>query len=311
MYKSHQKVFARVMAKDYLHDVRASVLRVLTDQGVFRDPARQALEGQVVPWVYDTTAEMLDEDLQMDLLLSQLCEGACDQIIRRHGDALQKERDKRAKKRHDDHERAEEHKRTKEKMRLEREEQKRRDDLHQLQVKVEQQVVEKGEWLNEILKQDLTNVHGDLQSTSTVCAVGGLLTQIAVALTATASVAGKSEFVNPKSMYVFIATYLADCLKSEHLDVYMGPALVNLAKEKGAKLEELQNLDAETAKAFEELYSKGEGCDDLQRLVRSKADQLGFNVAFFAHLEEALLKLLMRKLSEKDAQGIASLLSVV
>ena len=303
MYKAHQKVLARVLAKDYLKCIRPNVTGVLKDQGVFRDPSEKALYGHVVPWIYTMTDELLASDGGLEEMLLKLTEGACDGILREHGDALDKERDKRKKKKKEEEEKKEAKRIEKERLKIEREEQKKKDNLKQLQLSVEQMLVEKGEWHNEILKQEMSNLHGNMQGKATVGVLGGILTQMAIALTSAAELSGKADLVTEKSAYILLTTYLSDMFKADHYDVLFGPNMMNIITAKNAKLEELYTLDPESTQSLLQIYKAADFGDELYKLIRSKCQEHGINTAFLDCLSDAIMKLLLKKLTEKDAQG--------
>eukprot|EP01022_Parablepharisma_sp_SALTPOND_P001017 TRINITY_DN105434_c0_g1_i1.p1 TRINITY_DN105434_c0_g1~~TRINITY_DN105434_c0_g1_i1.p1 ORF type:complete len:452 (-),score=92.93 TRINITY_DN105434_c0_g1_i1:66-1421(-) len=303
MYKTHQKVFARVFTKDYLKNMKPSAFGTLISQGILRDPAEKALLGQIIPWIYKNTGEILGEDQDMDQVLKDLIGFAHDEILKEHGDALKKERGKRERKKREDSQKAEENRILQEKLRKEREEQRKRDELIKLQEKVEQQIIAKGEWRNEILKQPVTNLHGNLQGKQTVGVLGGLLGQIGISLTAAAQTLGNEGFVNEKTAYVFLATLLSDELKSEVYELFIGPSLANLVAEKGGKIEELHLLDAEGSQKFIEEYKRQAGGDELLKAFYDNLTNYGISPVLMNYVTDALLKLLLKKLTEKELQG--------
>jgi len=303
MYKTHQKLFARVFAKDMLKNMKTAAFNNLVSKGVFRQPSEKAMLGHIIPWIYNTTTEFYMEDNSVDLILNDLTGLAVDQIIREHGDSLNNEKNKRAQKKKLDEEKALAEKLMKEKLKKEKEEQKKKDDLKALHDKVEQQIILKGEMRDGILKQAFDNLHGNFQGKPTVAVLGGLLNQIAIGLSAAAEISGKADFINEKTAYVFMATYLSDGLKSELLEIYLNPTLSEYITQKGAKIEDLSTLDAEGIQRFTEEFKKSSYSDPLNKLIEEKLLSNYVNSKYANFVMDSFTKLLLKKLSEKEMAG--------
>eukprot|EP00831_Metopus_contortus_P015780 TRINITY_DN16564_c0_g1_i6.p1 TRINITY_DN16564_c0_g1~~TRINITY_DN16564_c0_g1_i6.p1 ORF type:complete len:206 (-),score=56.78 TRINITY_DN16564_c0_g1_i6:13-630(-) len=104
---THKKVFARVLAKDYIKNLRSNALKTLEDQGVFRHPFDSAMYSHVVPWIYHTATEMYEEDNNMDLIYNSLVTETYQKILKGHSDALDEEKKKRERKRKEEEDKKE------------------------------------------------------------------------------------------------------------------------------------------------------------------------------------------------------------
>ena len=115
--------------------------------------------------------------------------------------------------------------------------------------------------------------------------------------------AGKADLLTEKSAYIFLTTYISDMLKADHYDVLFGPNMMNIIAAKNAKLEELHALDPESIQSLLQIYKAADFGDELYKLIRSKCQEHGINTTFLDCLSDAIMKLLLKKLTEKDIQG--------
>ena len=306
MLKTHQKVLARVLAKDYLKHLRPHAFRALADQGVFRPPSDAEVQGHVLPWLYDMAGAMMLEDNDADVVLRGWLETACDTVLRAHGSAIQGENKRKERKQKEEEERQEALRVERERLQREQEEHKREEAVRLLLDKVTKQIVEKGEWRNEIAKQVASNVHGYFQSRPTVGLLGGLLGEMGIALSAAVNAMGNKDWLTPKAIYIFFVTYVAQHMKSEQYLLYLPPNLASIATAKGVKLEELQTLDEEGTNKFMEEYKAADGGGPLYSLVQKESAETGVVPEIFTHLRDGVLRLILRKPREKERPGTSA-----
>lgn len=303
MAKTHEKVLARVLAKDYLKNVRQNVMRVLVDQGVYRKPFEKDLYTHILPWMYGTTWEMMEENKMMDEILLNLVGNAFGVVAGEHGTALDKERDKKLKKKKDEEDKKEARKLEKEKNRLEMIEKKRIDDLKALELNVENNLVNKGDVRNEMIKQEIVEITGNYQNTHSVGVPGGLITELAIALTSAFELSPNKDWLNENNIFKFVVLYIADKMGCPQYSVYLGPHFNQLITSKGLKLDTLHLMDAETEKEFVNLYKTGENDDMILKMIKDQSAEFNIDPKIIEILREAILKLLIKKQTEKEAQG--------
>jgi hypothetical protein len=295
---------ARVLAKDYLKHLRPMSLKALADQGVFRPSADAEVQGHVLPWLYDSTSDMMLEDKSADAMLRNWLEKACAKVLETHSSAIQGENQRKEQKRKEEQERQEALRLERERLQREQEAQQREENIRLLHEKVTKQIVEKGEVRNEITKQVTTNVHGYFQSKPTVGLLGGLLGEMGIALSAAVKTIGNKDWLTPKAIYIFFVTYVAQHMKSEQYTLYMPPSLASIAAAKGVKLEELQTLDEETTNKFTEEYKAADGGDPLFSLLQKDPEESGIVPDIFTALRDGVLRLILRKPREKERPGM-------
>ena len=239
----------------------------------------------------------------MDLLINELTQEANDQIARDHDEALNKEHNRRDLKIHEDERKAEELRIQKEKLKAEQEEQKRKDDLKKLHEDVEQQIVEKGAWMNDILNQPISNIHGNFQAKPTVGVFGGLLGQIAIALTAAIETLGNDNFINEPSAYKFFAILISDVLRSESYELLLGNDLEKYILENGGKLDELNLLDENIQEHIIEESKESSIGDELFNNFTKNLDKYGINTDVMKLLILSLMRTIFLRFTEKALQG--------
>eukprot|EP00826_Nyctotherus_ovalis_P059326 TRINITY_DN8241_c0_g1_i1.p1 TRINITY_DN8241_c0_g1~~TRINITY_DN8241_c0_g1_i1.p1 ORF type:complete len:414 (-),score=137.99 TRINITY_DN8241_c0_g1_i1:17-1258(-) len=278
-------------------------MQALISQGVLREPGERALMGHIVPWIYENTAEAFEEDNDLDELINELTLLAEEQIANDHDDALRKERKRREKKLQEDKCREEELRQQQEKLRKEQEEQKRKEDLQKLREDIDLQIIERGEWRNEILSQPITNIHGNFQSKPTIGVLGGLIGQLAISLTAAVQTLGSDEFLNEKTAYKFFATLISDVLRSDSFELFLASSLEKLILEKGGKLDELNLLDEDTAEQFIEEYKTNSGGDELLNNFLSSFGKYGIDNEILKLIVNSLMRIIFLRFTDKAIQG--------
>jgi len=303
MARTHEKVLARVIAKDYLKNTRGNVLRILEDQGVFRKPFDQDLYSDILPWMYDNTWMMMEENKSTDNILHELVGSAVDFVVGEHGASLDKQRKKKEKKRNEEEEKKETKKLEKERKRIEMIEKKRIEELKMLDKKIEQQLIVKGETKNEILKQECVEITGNYQSTSSVCVPGGLLTELVIALASAFELSPNKDWMNENNIYKFLVLYISDKMGCPQFSVYLGPNINQFLTAKGIKLDTLHTMDAQTEKEFLDLYKLAENNDFIQKIIRDKSAEYDLDPKIFDLVYDSILKILIKKQSEKESQG--------
>lgn len=303
MHTTHEKVLARVIAKDYLKHVRQNVLGILADQGVFRRPFEMDLYAHILPWMYGTTSEMMEEDKKMDEILQNMVETAFNRVVFEHGDSLDKERKRKTKKKQEEEAKKEARRIEREKRKLEKEEKKRIEDLQILQKKIEKELVNKGENKAEMLKQECTEINGNFQSSPAIGVPGGMLTGLAIALASAYELSANKDWFNETNIYKFFTMYIAEMMGCPQFSIYIGPELAQLLTSKGIKFDNLSAMDEETEKSFVGMYVAGEHDDNIMKIIRDKSAENNLDPKFTAILREAILKLTTKKMNEKEMQG--------
>jgi len=303
LVNAHQKLIGRILSKEYLKYLKPKAMKLMKDQGFFDDAFSSELHSKVVPWIYASTAGLLESDIGVDTTFMTLLKEACDLTVLTHEETLKKERARKDEITKERQRKIEEGAANKERRRKERAEKRRMDELSKLHEKVDLQIIKKGVEKEEILKQDLSNVHGYYQGKEIVGLIGGIITEMAMILTAATKALEGKDFLTEKNAYIFTVMYITQGMSQEAFSLFLGPKLVQLLVSKNIKLEEAHALEGDGIQAFNELYKNYQEEDKIVKLIHDKADELGIIPASLDFVRNSLLKLLLRKPTDPDPQG--------
>jgi len=296
-------MIARVLTKDYLNQLKARTLRLLGAEGLFNDPFLTDYYSQVLSWIQRKTIEMLDIDQDSGSTLKELLDDKSKSIIKQHKDVLKKERKRKAdiiaareKKLHEEQTARDERRKI-------RAEKRRVRDLKLLHDHIVENIIKKGAESEEILKQDINEVHGYLQGQEIVGLIGGLLTEMAIVFTAVQESLEEKVFITEKNAYIFTVMYIGEWMKQPTISIYLGPKTVEFLAAKGVKNDEIYMLDPSVVQEFTELYKSYEDEDKIVKMIREKVESLGIEPNAMDFIRGSILKLLLRKPTDNDPQG--------
>ncbi len=307
--KAHQKLIGRILAKEYLKFLRPNTLRLLISQGLFTQPFSHDLYVHVVPWMYNRTAKLMDDEVEVDNAFAGVMKTGFESALQEHKLALDKEHARRDAITDGRRRKAEDEARRREQRRKERAERRRLEELRKLQEKVKTTIVDKAVEKEEILKQEMMEVHGFYQGKETVGLIGGLLTEMAAAFTATGEVLEGKDFVTEKNAYVFAVMYIGQWMQQEAFPLFLGPKLIQFLAGKNVKPEEAHNMEPPVSQEFAELYKTYVDEDAILKLIKEKGAETGIQPNAIDFLRGALLKLLLRKPTDPDPQGLSCMSS--
>eukprot|EP01022_Parablepharisma_sp_SALTPOND_P018757 TRINITY_DN310_c0_g4_i1.p2 TRINITY_DN310_c0_g4~~TRINITY_DN310_c0_g4_i1.p2 ORF type:complete len:682 (-),score=92.23 TRINITY_DN310_c0_g4_i1:14221-16266(-) len=302
-YKAHQKLISRILSKEYLKQLKPKTLRALRDEGLFSSTFLADYYSHTVPWMYKETAEILDAEQDYSETLWNLVKEKAEEIVGSHVEVLKKESKRKAEIIAERERKAEEEMKAKEERRKQREERRRLEELKKLHDKVEQEIIKKGVEKEEIIKQEISNIHGFFQGREIAGVIGGLLAEMSVIFTAVGEALPDKDFLTEKNAYIFVVMYLGQWMKQEFFPFFLGPKLVQFLASKDVKLDEIHSMDPSLAKEFAELYKAYEDEDPILKLLRDRAESIGIALTAIDYLRCALLKLLLRKPTDPDPQG--------
>lgn len=300
---AQQKLVARVLAKDYLNQLKPRTLRLLAVEGLFNDPFLTDYYSQVAPWLQQTAISMLDTNQDSGNVLKKLLDEKSKAIIKQHKDVLKKERKRKADIIAERERKLLEEQIARDERRKIRAEKRRIRDLKLLQDHIAENIVKKGIESEEILKQDICEVHGYLQGQEIVGLIGGLLTEMAIVFTAVQESLEEKQFITDKNAYIFTVMYIGEWMKQSTVSIFIGPKTIEFLTSKGIKADEIYTLDPSVVQEFSDLYKSYEDEDEIMKTFREKAETLGIEPTAMDFIRASILKLLLRKPTDNDPQG--------
>lgn len=301
--KAHKKLIGRILAKDFLKELRPNTMRLLKDEGLFNTHFMNDLYTSCIPWIYSTTTQIIKDESSVDNFVSLLLQDTFDTATKDHGQTLQKEKDRKEGIRQRILQQEEEEARNKAQRRKDRAERRRHAEKEKLKNRILELIIKKGEEKEDVLAQDFGNVHGYFQGKDTVGIIGGIFTELAITFTAISEILAGKEFLNEKNAYGIMIFYLAESLKQKEYPVYISPGINKFLSSKNVKLEDIHTLDADGVKEFTELYNSIDYDDPIMKIIRKENENIGIKTEAIDLLRNSLLKLLLRKPTDPDPKG--------
>eukprot|EP00831_Metopus_contortus_P056882 TRINITY_DN4913_c0_g1_i6.p1 TRINITY_DN4913_c0_g1~~TRINITY_DN4913_c0_g1_i6.p1 ORF type:complete len:578 (-),score=174.41 TRINITY_DN4913_c0_g1_i6:22-1755(-) len=301
--QAHQKLMSRMLAKNYLKGLKQDTLRLMKSEGAFRQDYENDLHMKYVPWMYTTTMDLIEKETETENALMDLIEDACNNHLASHEEHLKKEKERREKISNDIHEKEEAEAAAKEQRRQQRAEKRRMDELSQLHDKIDALIIKKGELKDDVLREEITNVHGFFQSKNSVGIIGGLLYEMAIMITTLNELLENKEFLSEKNVYIFTIMYIGEWMKQEFFPVFLSPNIMNFLASKNVKPEEIHNIEEDAEAEFKQLFMSDDEEDKLFNVIKEKSHFLGIKPETYQYIKIAIMKLLLRKPTMPDPKG--------
>lgn len=246
---------------------------------------------------------MLDTDQDSGSVLKKLLDDKSKSIIKEHKKVLKKERKRKADIIAAREKKLREEQVARDERRRIRAEKRRVRDLKLLHDHIAENIIKKGVESEEILKQDISEVHGYLQGQEIVGLIGGLITEMAIVFTAIQESLEEKEFITEKNAYIFTVMYIGEWMKQPSVSIFIGAKTVEFLTSKGVKSDEIYMLDPSVIQEFSDLYKSYEDEDEILKSIHEKAEILGIEPNAMDFIRGSILKLLLRKPSDNDPQG--------
>ena len=181
---AHKKIVSRVQGKQFTSEMKMNAFNFLRDIGMFRNRFHQdVLEADVMPWLIKQTTKLVSEMDSHNSYPTTLIGNYIHEKSETHKREVQAYAD-RIKARRAAEQKAKEDKVT-EKLRkkAEKEAKKKAEEIAKLREEIKDKYIDKAAPVDEILKQEITEIDGWSQdSKSVVTALGGFLGQLMIVL---------------------------------------------------------------------------------------------------------------------------------
>ncbi len=181
---AHKKVVSRVLGKKFTSDLKVNAFNFLRDVGMFRNRFNQdVLEADVMPWLIGQTAKFVKEMDSYNSYPNTLIGNYINEKSETHKREVQAYAD-RIKARRAAEQKAKEDKITeKQRKKAEKEAKRKAEEIAKLREEIKEKYVDKAVPVEEILKQEFTEVDGwSQESKNVVTALGGFLGQLMIVL---------------------------------------------------------------------------------------------------------------------------------
>jgi hypothetical protein len=262
---SHKKLISRLMAKEYLKNIKDKVFGKLEDQGVFRDTLEQDLYNIYLPWTFHELVDVLGDQDQV----SSLIENVNGELIKfwanEHEKAMDAEKERRRKKKEEEIRKQKE----KEEKKRQSEERKRRLELEkriqELKEKIDDLFMKKAEMKTGVFNlvfSDIDQCGRDIQA---VGLLGGLLGELLTLASTLEELKEEESFVhfksitlNPDALVKLIHIILGEIMKEGAFEIGVSEELEELllTVDEKFRLDNLHTADAAQKKALETIIKK-------------------------------------------------------
>ena len=229
---THKRLYARSIAKAYLFTLRDNTLNNLEQQGVFRDTTDYQILSTIMPALYGEVRKINDSEAAFQSIICEILGEASMGHVNLHKKKLL-ERESIFTERKN---KVEAEKIRKDEARKKKKEEKevlhKKEEFAKFKENIETEFVKGGQIVSEstLNTQTLTSANGYFMKKPIVASVGGIIIEIISILSDIIQTKGSSDFLNEKTIMMFIGTYLTKEMKCEGFPLFIGTPLLQYLK---------------------------------------------------------------------------------